>query len=69
MKVQIIFLIACLIMVSESIYIGMKKQSTRCMVEFIVGAGHVNTVKMKISFPELENEVSGEHFYLSLRNT
>jgi hypothetical protein len=29
------------------------------MIEFIVGSGVVNTVKMKIIFPELENEVTG----------
>ena len=33
-----------------------------------MGSGQYNSVKMKIIFPELYNEVPGEHFFLSLRN-
>ena len=69
MKLINIFSIAILILTADSIFIKLNEKSTRCMIEFIIGSGKVNTVKIKIIFPELENEVPGEHFYLSLRNT
>lgn len=54
-----VLLLAMLLLTTESIFLGLKKKTTRCMVEFIVGSGLVNTVKMRIVFPEIENEVSG----------
>lgn len=51
MKAQIIILLATLLIAASPIFIAMKGQSTRCLVEFIVGAGQVDTVKIKILFP------------------
>lgn len=51
MKTQIIFLFATLFINVSPIFISMTKQTTRCMIEFIVGAGQVDTVKIKIIFP------------------
>ena len=52
MKAHIIIIIlATLLITASPIFIAMKSQSTRCMVEFIVGAGQVDTVKIKILFP------------------
>jgi hypothetical protein len=51
MKAPIILLLAALITAASPIYIAMNKQTTRCLVEFIVGAGQVDTIKIKIIFP------------------
>ena len=40
---------------SQSIFLGLKGRDTRCMIEYIAGSGLVNTVKIKINLPEINN--------------
>lgn len=55
------FLFAILIISinSQSIYLGLKARETRCMIEYIAGSGLVNTVKIQITLPKIDNAEMG----------
>ena len=39
------------------------------MVEYIAGSSASTSMKIKILFPKIKDQISHEHFYVTLRNT
>lgn len=63
-----LFLLGVLMVLSTCIYIPLKTNRPRCLSEYLVGS-HATTIKLKISFPKVDNLQPGEHYTVTLRNT
>lgn len=63
-----LFLLSISLVLAATIYIPLKINRPRCLSEYLVGAT-ATTIKLKISFPKLDNLQPGEHYTVSLRNT
>ena len=64
------FSVICMIaLTTQSIFLTLKPKTPRCMVEYTAGSGASTTMKIKIIFPKIQDHISHEHFYVTLRNT
>jgi hypothetical protein len=63
-----LLLIALLALTANAIYLPIKANRSRCLIEYLLG-GVTTSIKIKINFPKLGGLEPGEHFTVSFRNT
>lgn len=61
-------LLALTVTLAHSIFMPIKSSSSRCLSEYSLGENSPS-MKLKISFPKIDNIEAGEHFTVTMRNT